>query len=362
MDKRKAAQEALSRMKSKGRFKLPEGDTHFRVLPNAKGIDKADFVEYMMHYGIGPKHQTRRCGKSTKGIGDCWLCDVAIPKLANSKKDSLKAMAANLQPKEVAAVQIIYQEASGSWRGPVLFELPGTVAQSLIGFFARGNRQYTDPKRGYNFTIGRSGTDKRTRYGNLEPDDKPSAVPDSVIAKIKPFADIVSRYSLEDMKAAYYGQDKAAEEAAAPIESDGADEAAEEAAALEGTDEATETEEVEEVETQTEEVEEETETESAEDEFNFEDETPAPKTKKPATKQKAATVEEDIDFGEADADPEAVEEVEESSDVEEVEDIELELEEEEVEAPPAKKPVAKPVAKKPVPPPAKKLVKKVVKK
>jgi hypothetical protein len=362
--KAQAAQEALKRKQAKGRFKLPVGDTTFRVLPNARGSQYPDFVEYMVHYDVGPKHQGARCGKNAKGEGRCWLCDVVIPKLSESKDPRKKKLGEYMQSqvKEVTAVQIIYKDASETWRGPVLFEAPGSVAAGLLGFFARGNRPYTDPVRGYNFTITRTGTDKQTRYRALEPDADPSKIPSAVIPKIKPFGLLVYKYDEARQKAAYYGQE--VEEAAPPIEEDTENvEAAEEEAALEGAEEVEEAAE----EVAEEPVEEEQVADEFEEVIEEELETAPPPKKKPVkpagkpVKKQAADIEFD-EFAEEATEEAAEEEVVEETAEEEVLDettdepaaeIEDEFDfsaEDEPAPPPKKKPVAQP-AKKPVAPP-----------
>jgi len=376
MNKQQAAQEALKRRQSKGRFKLPEGDTTFRVLPNARGTQYPDFVEYMKHYQVGPKHRIVRCGKNTRGEGNCWICDVAISKLAGSSKTALQNLSKTLafQTKEVLAVQILYKDTTGVWRGPVLFEAPGTVAQALLSFFGRGNRQYTDPNRGYNFTVTRKGTDKKTRYDALEPDDKPSKLPSSVISKIKPFGELVEKYDENKAKNAFYGKDDEDEDAVAPALEEEETVAAEEEAALE---EETVEEVTEELEAEGEEAIEEPEEEAVEEE------PPARPSKtrkpgaqtKPSVKKKSAA-EPDIDFNESveeeveeqteelEGTEEPAEELEEAVEEESSEEPEVPIDDEfnfEEEPAPSKKPAA---GKKPAPQSSKKPVagKKAVKK
>src|SRR5580698_3343451 len=87
-DKKAAAALALKERSRGKRFKLTEGDTTFRVLPNALGVEQRDYAQYGMHSEVGPRKAFIRCGKSVSGKGDCWLCDEMIPKLQASGKAS----------------------------------------------------------------------------------------------------------------------------------------------------------------------------------------------------------------------------------------------------------------------------------
>src|SRR5580765_3071203 len=64
-------------------FKLPVGDTVFRILKTPKGPKCPSlWVEYYTHGGVGPRNRTLRCGKKVfNDQGSCWLCDEQIPKL-----------------------------------------------------------------------------------------------------------------------------------------------------------------------------------------------------------------------------------------------------------------------------------------
>src|SRR5207248_1308351 len=136
-------------------------------------------------------------------------CDTLIPKLADSKKASSRAVAERLQPKEVLAVQVLYlDQERDKWIGPKLWEPPKTVADSLLGFFAMGKRNYTDPVKGYNFSVIRIGTDMQTRYKNIMPEDEPSPVAKDILKKMKTFSEVVPKYDEAFMKATYYGHEQ----------------------------------------------------------------------------------------------------------------------------------------------------------
>jgi hypothetical protein len=228
VDKKAAAQLALKERSRGKRFKLPEGDTTFRVLPNAADIAAPEFVEYGMHSEVGPRKAFLRCGKAKSGKGTCWLCDSMIPKLQQSGKAVHAQVADRIQRKDIFAVQIAYLDpTTDRWIGPVLWETPNRVANELLNIMQR--RNISDPEKGYNLTISRTGTGmKDTRYLPIDKEDDPSEVEEAIMSKLKPFREVVRKYDEAAMKAAYYGHEQEdaseteahpAEEAPAPVRS-----------------------------------------------------------------------------------------------------------------------------------------------
>ncbi len=202
--------EAAKRLKertAKKRFKFPEGETVFRVLPNVTGQDKLEYLEYNMHSGVGPRKSYVRCGKKALGGGgSCWLCDDTIPKLEASNKASHRQLAEAMARRGKFATQIAVREADETYSGPYFVELPQSVANQLLGFLS--HRDISHPTQGYNLILSRSGTGKTdTRYSSLERDEEPSEVPEDLIEKAKPFSELVRRYDEAAMQAAYYGQE-----------------------------------------------------------------------------------------------------------------------------------------------------------
>ena len=195
---------------SKKRFKLPEGETTFRVLPNKAGDKESEYYEYAMHSNVGPRKGYIRCGKSLKGKGECWLCDEMLPKLAGSGKGSKKKAAEDMGRKECFAVQIATKNDE-DWAGPFLWEMPMSVANKLLGVMSR--RNIADPEKGFNITISRTGTGRMdTRYGDLDRDDEQSEAPEDILSRLKDFSTLIKEYDEEAMKAAYYGHEQDEEE------------------------------------------------------------------------------------------------------------------------------------------------------
>jgi hypothetical protein len=206
MDKKEAAKQKFKERTASKRFTLPVGDTTFRVLPNARGLEKAEYIEYRMHSGVGARKAYLRCGKNIRGEGECWLCDEQIPKLEKSSKASHKAFAEALKPKDCFAVQIIYV-AEDRWFGPTLWEMSAGVANKLLNVMSR--RDVSHPQKGYNLTINRVGTTMTsTKYGDIDRDEEKSEVPEKILAKLKPFKEVLKRYDEDVMKAEYYGHEQ----------------------------------------------------------------------------------------------------------------------------------------------------------
>jgi hypothetical protein len=214
-DWKQKMQERAKEKASGKSFKLPEGDTTFRVLPNANGMDKSPLYEFMVHREVGPKGRLVRCGKSLTGKGRCWLCDVMIPKLRDSGNSIKRKKAEEMVAKENMAAQVaVMNTKTGKLSGPLLFYVPTGGANAfgtkLMTLLARDGRSYEHPKKGKNLTVNRTGTGmKDTRYGPIEMDDEPSVVPSEIIEKLKPFNELVSAYDEEFMKNTFFGKETA---------------------------------------------------------------------------------------------------------------------------------------------------------
>lgn len=298
----------------KKRFKLAEGDTTFRVLPNALGTDKSEFAEYKMHQNVGTAKGYLRCGKNKKGEGDCWLCDQIIPKLEKSDKSAKRKLAELLAPKDVFAVQVAVKGADDNWAGPYLWEMPYKLSMQLLGMLAK--RDLTNPEKGFNLTVTRTGTGfTDTRYEPIDRDEDSSEAPENVMAKLKPFKEVLKKYDEENTKNTFYGQEQ--------------EEDAEEETTKKKPAEEEESEEVEETPKKKPATKKPAEEEEEVSEESEEEETP----KKPAAKKPVETEDsEELDD---------VKELEES----EYENLVSDSEEEEEAAPPPKKGVkAKPAS------------------
>ena len=331
-DWREEANERYKEKASKGRFKLVEGENTIRILPRVKAKSKVPFYEYLVHREVGPNKRFVRCGKTLSGDGECWLCDHKIPALEKSESSAKQKMAATLQPKEQFVVQVASVDAdSGKMTGPFLWTVSTGGARSLaarlLGVLRSTKRDYIDPVKGYNLTIERTGTGKLdTVYGAVTPDEEPSRVSEKILAKAKPFSELIPAYSEEQQKAAYFGQDSREETGRSSPEED------------EEVKPKKKKHREEEEEPEEEETEEEEESEEEEEPEEEEEEAPKKKKKKP-TEEEESEPEEDEEEDEPkpkkkkkhveeDEDEETGEEEEESDEDEEEESDDEDEEEE----------------------------------
>ena len=206
MDKKEAAALRLKERTTSKRFKLPEGTTTFRVLPNARGLEEKEYIEYAMHSNVGARKGYLRCGKNIRGQGTCWLCDEQIPKLEKSSSASNRKLAEEMKRKECFAVQIAYV-SEGKWTGPVLWEMSPSISNKLLGLMAR--RDISHPQNGYNLSISRTGTTMTaTRYSDIDRDDEKSPVKESILAKLQPFNEVLRKYDEAKQKQEYFGHEQ----------------------------------------------------------------------------------------------------------------------------------------------------------
>lgn len=211
-DWRKGAQTRYKqRLIGNKRFTLSEGANSIRVLPrkNPNGsFGGYPYQEYRKHWNVGPDEKMVICGKDIKGEGECWLCDVQLPKLLKSDKREARARAAAMAAKDVFAVQIAYLDEDNKFQGPVIWEAPQRVANDLMPWLFSTKRDFTSFSKGYNFTIQRTGTKKKnTNYGSVRPDEDPTPVSKSIVEKMKPFEEMVFDYDARRQQAAYMGRE-----------------------------------------------------------------------------------------------------------------------------------------------------------
>jgi DNA segregation ATPase FtsK/SpoIIIE-like protein len=200
----------------KGRYRLIPDETNvFRVLrtPDSTGKHAEVYKMYLMHPDVGPRKQFLRCGKTVKGIGRCWLCDKKIPKLERlGKTTHATAIAADEQISyQVAAVN----ETTGEMRGPLIYSMhaggPKSYSYRLLSTLLR-KPGIVDHKKGRNLSVERSGSGMLdTSYHGPTIDENQSEVPEGIIRRLKPFHEVLPRYSEAAQKAAYYGRDGGAQ-------------------------------------------------------------------------------------------------------------------------------------------------------
>lgn len=200
--------------------KPPEGADKKAVAEYKKHRTQGLFYEYKLHREVGKKKLQLRCGQhlviedtGSTWQGDCWICDVLIPKLQRSGRINT---AEALKAQDVLALQVakVIQEDEDTppvFQGPFIFTPSKKVGdQILSSVIGSKKKSYTDAKKGYNITINRIGTTKNdTQYGMLSPDHEPTEVPASIIKKLLPFSALkeIPVYDEAKQKAAWSGTD-----------------------------------------------------------------------------------------------------------------------------------------------------------
>lgn len=206
----------------KGVFKLPVGDTVFRILKTPGDKQRSSpplYINYYVHSGVGPKKRTVRCGKDVYDDSQpCWLCDSVIAKLAD--KGETKRAEEIRQYKTYGINIAVFETETGEFRGPLFWPMTAGGKRSA-SWIVEGiitdqkSRKYLDHENGYNYTINRTGMGyKDTAYENRGRDDEPSEVPPQILKRLKPFVDTVLQYDKEEQKRAYYGTTEEEEEEA----------------------------------------------------------------------------------------------------------------------------------------------------
>jgi hypothetical protein len=197
----------------KGMFKLPQGYTTFRILKTPAGKrSPAIYWEYFVHRNVGPRKLTKTCGKDLAEEGTCWLCE----KVEELKDKGKQERAKDMERKAVYAVNIaVLDEDTQELRGPLFWPTSSGKSAAAVSWklgtiiTSKKAGVYLDHKTGYNYTIERQGTGMTdTKYSDTERADESMPVPKVILAKLKPFDEIVYRYDAEEQKNAFYGREE----------------------------------------------------------------------------------------------------------------------------------------------------------
>lgn len=272
-------------------WKPIEGENTIRILPtppDKKGNNEV-YIEFQVHKDVGPEKRWLTCGHdAVTGEGSCICCDKYIPKLERSGKDT---RASAMAPVKVLGVNIALVDSEGNMKGPTPWKVTAVTLQRIIlQIIGSTKRAYVDAKRGYCFTITRTGTgQKDTRYVGPEADEESSKVPSKIIEALKPFNrdKAFPVYDEEAMKKALYGSDDEDEDEEDDVDID-----------EEEDDEKSKSKKKSKKSDDEDEDDEDTEDEDDdEDEEDDEDEKPKSKSKKSVktTKKKKKVVDEDDD-------------------------------------------------------------------
>lgn len=214
-DYKERARQSKQDKQDRGRYTIPANSTvGVRILKTPPGKNRKDspgvWLEYYMHPNVGPNNRFIRCGKNPiDKKGECWICDVLIPRLQKKGKTEL---AASMEQQIMFGCQIAVVEGDRPMRGPLMFSMrsggPQSLAYKLTTFLGSTKRDYTDHKRGRNIEIERTGSGKTdTKYLVHGPEDESSKVPKSIVRQLQPFSALLPKYDEDAQKNAYYGNE-----------------------------------------------------------------------------------------------------------------------------------------------------------
>ena len=200
-------------MKAGNKFKLTEGQNTFRVLPNLRAVlaykkmEKKNwtkacsafppFVEFLAYREVGPDKKFIKSGRDVYGQGKCWISDVLLPRLEQSRSSSDRAAAKAMQPQEQYVIQVAWLDNDNEWQGPGFFYVPAPLRPHIMSLLGNlDGRLYDHPKKSKNITINRTGTGMRdTKYGTIMLDEDPSVVPHELVFKVESFTKVAPEYS-----------------------------------------------------------------------------------------------------------------------------------------------------------------------
>ena len=194
-----------------GKFYKPqEGDNNVRFFPNMKDKQGRPWIEYPVHYNVGPDGKTVTCGVDLENEGDCYVCN-KLAKLEASGKAG-KRRAYDMRRVIVMAAQVAYSYGdSTKLRGPCIWSRniggADTLDAKIISLLTDRKHVVYDPKKGYIVHFERTGTSKkRTRYQPFVIDEEPSEIPSKLLKLAKPFDELIYDYDEKYAKAAYLGR------------------------------------------------------------------------------------------------------------------------------------------------------------
>jgi hypothetical protein len=197
-------------LKSGKTFKLEQGETTFRILPNKKDPKARPYVEVKMHGNVGPDEMSVRCGYNSKGEGSCWLCDKKIPQLEQSNSESKRKLAQRMAAYPLMILQVSSLDSRQKFTAPkpMWARMGGarSLGTILLGLIASPKLNCEDPDRGKNITIDRSGERLKTNYGTPIPDDEPSKVPEAILKLCKTLGELTPKYDAAEQERMYKGE------------------------------------------------------------------------------------------------------------------------------------------------------------
>lgn len=178
-------------------FKLREGTSTLRILPGSwKDIQKWDrgwHIPIYMHFSVGVGESSYLCPNMMLKQ-DCPICEA---KLRATDRDEQF----NLTPGFRALCYVIDRERENE--GPMIWSMPKKVFLDINGRTKvnKNNDEIIyidDPDHGYDITIKREGTDKKSQYSGIDIDRKESYLHENE-KKQDAWLDYISDNPLPDM-------------------------------------------------------------------------------------------------------------------------------------------------------------------
>lgn len=206
-------------------YKLMDGMNIFRLLPSfywQLGPEPGEYpsvITYFKHTKVGPKGKICVCGKTADDegniTGECYLCDVVIPKLAGSAIAQDRDRADLMQKVEFTLMQISPVK-NGKFQEPKIFETQvggdRSMGGRLMNHILRQDRFYEHPQKGRNFVIQKKVDPavkgpKGTSYPIVDVEEMSTAIPRAIFEARKPLEDLLPAYDVEEQRAALQGRD-----------------------------------------------------------------------------------------------------------------------------------------------------------
>ncbi len=137
-------------------YSCKEGKNIVRLLPPPPG--QLPWYEGGIHWGMERKHCRRMFLEE-----DCPICTVSEA-LLRSENEEDKEFGRQLQPSPIFFFPVVFRTMED--KGPLLLRVPGPVFDDIVGHMADEDEpiDLTEPKKGYDVCIHRSGTGLGTRY------------------------------------------------------------------------------------------------------------------------------------------------------------------------------------------------------
>jgi len=192
----------LNHIKSNvNKYKIREGDNHIRILPP---VDKDDFwgFDVKVHYNVGDNKGSIICNRYLHKQ-QCPLCD----EYDKARKKNDEALSLLYKPAKRCLVWVL--DLKDPSKGVLILDAPSSlIDEILLHSESKKTHEIIDvshPTLGREIWFERSGTGKLTEYKNIQIDTEPAPIESHILAKIKPFTEVIINRTYEELKQEIYG-------------------------------------------------------------------------------------------------------------------------------------------------------------